>query len=133
MAKAKKVRAMASHRLSTPKSRPWHMAGAEETAVAEEQVEEEEAKETKEEGDKEIKMEAKTNLGDKVTPTPNTRLPGMLTHLHSRPVFVTGPSGRLHIFVWNLGPAHGESSGYPSPINEILPSSARSITDETFS
>ena len=52
-----------------------------------------------------------------------TRLNVIQIHLHSRPVSVTGPLGRVHIFVWNQGPVHGRTSLSQSQINEVLTNS----------
>ena len=55
--------------------------------------------------------------------TPGTRPNVIKIHPHSKPVFVTGRSGRVLIFVWNQLPVLGRSSGSQSLINEISTSS----------
>ena len=109
----------------------------EASAVAEVVVEAEEAKEdpetvvVEEVGKIRVKIRAKVRTKVKVkvrvVATQGTRPRGMQTYPHSSPASAIGPMGSLHIFVWSLGPAPGNSTGFQNPIiNEISTSSITS-------
>ena len=76
----------------------------------------------------EVKVKVKVKVKGKATPILAIKPSVIQIHLLSRPVFVTGPSEKVHIFVWNQGHVPGRTSLSPSPTNEAL---TRSTIDKT--
>ena len=57
----------------------------------------------------------------------------ILTHLHLNHVFVTGPLGKVLIFVWSQPHVLGRISSCQSQINETVTSSAKIVTQRKSS
>ena len=75
-----------------------------------------------------VKVTLKIKVKGEGDLTHGTRLKDIQILHHFKRVFVTGPLGKVLIFVWNQGHVPGRTSMSPSPTNETVTSSALKMT-----